>query len=128
MAMDTGRTFYPDANFTMRVAFGKVEGYKAADAVYYTSTSTLQGIMEKEDPDIADYRVLPGLRELYEKRDFGPWSDNGKMPVCFSPQITSGGNPGSPVQTRQASCQYQFDELGRNGERLCYDQTLPNIS
>jgi hypothetical protein len=98
MAMDTGRTFYPDANFTMRVAFGKVEGYKAADAVIYTSTSTLQGIMEKENQDIADYRVLPRLRELYENRDFGPWSDNGRMPVCFiASNHTSGGNSGSPV-------------------------------
>ncbi len=49
MAMDTGRLFYPDANFTMRMAYGKVEGYKSRDAVFYTSQTTLDGVMEKED-------------------------------------------------------------------------------
>jgi len=98
MAMDTSRTFYPDANFTMRVAFGRVEGYKAADAVYYDCFSTLNGMIEKEDQNIPDYRVSPRIRELYEKQDYGPWSDKEKMPVCFiASNHTSGGNSGSPV-------------------------------
>jgi hypothetical protein len=98
MAMEPGRLFYPDANFTMRMTYGQVEGYKAADAVEYTCTTTLDGVMEKESEDIADYRVYPALKEVYLNRDFGKWSVNGKIPVCFiASNHTSGGNSGSPV-------------------------------
>jgi hypothetical protein len=98
MTMEPGRSFYPDANFTMRMTFGQVEGYKAADAVEYTCTTTLDGVMEKENQDIADYRVFPALKEVYQNHDFGNWSVNGKIPVCFlASNHTSGGNSGSPV-------------------------------
>jgi hypothetical protein len=98
MAMDSGRTFYPDANFTMRIAFGKVEGYKSRDAVAYTSGTTLDGVMEKEDENVRDYTVFPKLKAVYKEHDFGRWSVNGKVPVCFiASNHTSGGNSGSPV-------------------------------
>jgi hypothetical protein len=98
MAMDPHHTFYPDANFTMRLTFGKVEGYRAADAVEYGFTTTLDGVMEKEDQNIADYHVSPELKEAYQKHDFGNWSVSGKIPVCFiASNHTSGGNSGSPV-------------------------------
>jgi hypothetical protein len=98
MAMDSGRIFYPDANFTMRIAYGKVEGYKSRDAVSYTSNTTLEGVMEKEDENVADYSVFPKLKEVYTERDFGRWAVNGKIPVCFiASNHTSGGNSGSPV-------------------------------
>jgi hypothetical protein len=98
MAMDMGRIFYPDANFTMRVTFGKAEGYKSQDAVSYLSNTTLEGLMEKEDESIADYRVFPKLKEVYKEHDFGQWAVNGKVPVCFiASNHTSGGNSGSPV-------------------------------
>ncbi len=98
MEMDSGRVFYPDANFTMRIAFGKVEGYKSQDAVSYTSGTTLDGVMEKEDENVADYRVFPKLKEVYKEHDFGRWAVNGKVPVCFiASNHTSGGNSGSPV-------------------------------
>ncbi len=98
MAMDSGRVFYPDANFTMRIAYGKVEGYKSQDAVTFLPNTTLEGVMEKEDDSIADYLVFPKLKEVYQNRDFGRWAVNGKVPVCFSASNhTSGGNSGSPV-------------------------------
>jgi hypothetical protein len=98
MAMDTGRVFYPDANFTMRIAFGKVEGYKSKDAVSYTANTTLEGVMEKEDENVPDYRVFPKLKEVYKEHDYGRWAVNGKIPVCFiASNHTSGGNSGSPV-------------------------------
>lgn len=98
MVMDSGRVFYPDANFTMRIAFGKVEGYKSQDAVSYSSKTTLGGVMEKEDEKVADYRVFPKLKEVYKEQDFGRWAVNGKVPVCFiASNHTSGGNSGSPV-------------------------------
>ncbi|OFY53209.1 MAG: hypothetical protein A2Y87_02785, partial [Bacteroidetes bacterium RBG_13_46_8] len=61
-AIDTGRVYYPDANFTMRVSFGKVEGYEPADAIAYDYQTTVTGILEKEDPDISDYKVDEKLR------------------------------------------------------------------
>jgi len=96
--MDSGRLFYPDANFTMRIAYGKVEGYKSRDAVSLSFQTTLDGLMEKEDENIADYTIFQKLKEVYAKKDFGPWAVNGKVPVCFiASNHTSGGNSGSPV-------------------------------
>lgn len=98
MAMDTNRTFYPDANFTMRLTYGKIEGYEPMDAINYNFYSTLDGIMEKENPEIADYNVPAKLKELYSSSDFGSHLQNGNVPVCFiASNHTSGGNSGSPV-------------------------------
>jgi hypothetical protein len=98
MAIDTNRVYYPDANFTMRVAFGKVEGYKAADAITYDYQTTATGILEKEDPEIDDYRVDEKLRLILEKKDFGRYGQGTTLPVCFiASNHTSGGNSGSPV-------------------------------
>ncbi|HLO61172.1 MAG TPA: S46 family peptidase [Bacteroidales bacterium] len=98
MAMNPQERLYPDANFTMRVAYGKAEGYRPADAVDYLYQTTVDGIIDKEDPEITDYRVSPELKQLNRQRDFGPWGVNGKMPVCFiASNHTSGGNSGSPV-------------------------------
>jgi hypothetical protein len=98
MATDTNRVYYPDANFTMRVSYGKIEGYKAADAITYDYYSTATGILEKENPEIADYKVDEKLRRLLEKKDFGKYGADTTLPVCFvASNHTSGGNSGSPV-------------------------------
>ena len=98
MAMNATRILYPDANFTMRLAYGKVEGYEPSDAVGYGYCTTLNGIMEKEDPEIADYKVPDKLKKLFMDRDFGPYIFEDKVPVCFiASNHTSGGNSGSPV-------------------------------
>lgn len=90
--------FSPDANFTMRVTYGNIEGYKPKDGVTYGYHTTLEGVMEKEDPSIPDYNVPAKLKELYKTRDFGPYAENGKMYTCFiATNHTSGGNSGSPV-------------------------------
>lgn len=95
---ESGRLLYPDANSTLRVAYGNVAGYKAKDAVYYTHYTTLDGIMEKDNPQVYDYDVPDKLRELYEKKDYGRYSVNGQVPVCFiANNHTTGGNSGSPV-------------------------------
>ena len=90
---------YPDANFTMRVAYGQVKGFKPADAVEYAPYTTLTGIMEKEDPDIYDYVVEAKLKDLYARKDYGPYANElGEMPVAFvGTNHTTGGNSGSPV-------------------------------
>jgi hypothetical protein len=98
MTLDTTRQYYPDANFTMRVAWGKAEGYRAADAVTYQYFSTHRGILEKESPEIPDYQVPEMLKMLLEAGDFEPYGVDSGLPVCFiASNHTSGGNSGSPV-------------------------------
>jgi hypothetical protein len=98
MEFDKDRVFYPDANSTLRVAYGKVMGYKSKDAVYFTHYTTLKGIMEKDNPEIFDYDVPAKLKELYAKKDFGRYTQDGEVPVCFiANNHTTGGNSGSPV-------------------------------
>jgi len=99
MDFEPDKTFYPDANFTLRVTYGKVDGYLPRDGVYYKYYTTLEGIMEKENPDIYDYVVEDQLKKLYKEKDFGPYaSKDGTMNVCFiASNHTTGGNSGSPV-------------------------------
>lgn len=98
MDMQPSKVFYPDANFTMRVTYGKVDDFEPADGIRYRHFTTLEGIIEKDNPDIYDYRVPERLKELYYARDFGQYGKDGQMPVCFiASNHTSGGNSGSPV-------------------------------
>ena len=99
---DKERAFYPDANFTLRVAYGKIAGYENADGEYHTYLTTLDGIVAKDNPEIYDYNIPQVLRNIYDKKDYGCWAieNNGKktIPVCFlANNHTSGGNSGSPV-------------------------------
>jgi hypothetical protein len=98
MEMKKGQPLYADANMTLRVTYGKVEGYQPQDGVLYKHYTTLSGIMEKDNPEIYDYDVPARLKELYETKDFGKYEVNGEVPVCFTASNhTSGGNSGSPV-------------------------------
>lgn len=92
------RTFYPDANSTLRVTYGNVKGYQARDAVSYDPYTYLDGVMQKYVPGDYEFDVPEKLRDLYNKKDFGPYGKNGKMPVCFiASNHTTGGNSGSPA-------------------------------
>ncbi len=98
MQADTNKVFYPDANFTLRVAYGNVDTYEPKDGVEYEYFTTLKGVIEKDNPDIYDYKVPARLKELYQKKDYGRYGENGKMHVCFiASNHTTGGNSGSPV-------------------------------
>ena len=90
---------YPDANFTMRLTYGKVKGYSPKDAVIYRYYTTLDGVMEKEDPDNWEFVVPDKLKELWKNKDFGQYAmANGKMPLAFlSNNDITGGNSGSPI-------------------------------
>ena len=94
-----GQPSYPDANFTMRLTYGKVGGYSPKDAVIYRYYTTLDGVMEKEDPDNWEFVVPEKLKELWLNKDFGNYAlPDGKMPVAFlSNNDITGGNSGSPV-------------------------------
>lgn len=98
MEFEKDRIFYPDANSTLRVAYGSVKGYNAKDAVFYKYYTTLKGIMEKNNPAIYDYKVPGQLKALCQKKDYGPYSEDGELHVCFiADNHTTGGNSGSPV-------------------------------
>jgi hypothetical protein len=92
------KVFYPDANSTLRVAYGHVKGYSPSDAVYYTPVSSIDGIMQKDNPNIFDYNIPQKLRDIYKAKDYGRWNVNGSVPVAFiTTNHTTGGNSGSPV-------------------------------
>ena len=98
MEFESSRLFYPDANSTLRVAYGTIQGYYSRDAVYFRHYSTLNGIMEKDNPEVYDYDVPDKLKQLFLSKDFGPYTQDGDIPVCFiANNHTTGGNSGSPV-------------------------------
>lgn len=98
MAFEPQKAFYPDANLTLRVAYGKVQGYTPSDGIYYQPFSTIEGIIEKDNPEIFDYNIPQKFRDMVASGDYGEWGMDGKVPVCFiATNHTTGGNSGSPV-------------------------------
>ncbi|MCF6341688.1 MAG: S46 family peptidase, partial [Bacteroidales bacterium] len=96
--MQPNKNFYPDANFTMRLTYGTVQDYYPADAIHFEYYTTMDGIMQKEDPDNWEFIVPDKLKELYAAKDFGQYGMGDKMPVCFlTNHDITGGNSGSPV-------------------------------
>jgi len=96
--MDPGKKYYPDANSTMRMSYGKVLDYYPADAVHYNYITTLSGVMQKEDPSNDEFIVEKKLKDLYKQKDYGKYGENGEMIVCFlTTNDITGGNSGSPV-------------------------------
>lgn len=92
------KNYYPNANSTLRVSYGQVNGYEPLDAVVYQFQTTANGIMEKYIPESYEYDLPEKLRTLIQNQDFGNYTDNGNLPVCFiASNHTSGGNSGSPV-------------------------------
>ena len=121
MEMKEGQMFYPDANSTLRVAYGRVEGYQPNDGVVFKHYTTLEGIMEKDNPEIYDYDVPARLKELFHTKDYGTYSDNGELPVCFvASNHTTGGNSGSPVINGEGHL------IGINFDR-CWEGTMSDI-
>jgi hypothetical protein len=122
MEMNPDKRFYPDANSTLRIAYGNVKSYKPADAVQYNWFTTLDGIMQKENPDIYDYVVEPKLKELYILRDYGRYADaDQSMHVGFiASNHTTGGNSGSPVLNADGQL------VGINFDR-CWEGTMSDL-
>lgn len=94
-----GLPIYPDANSTLRLTYGKIGSYEPQDGKEYLYYTTLDGVMEKEDPDNYEFVVPARLKELYAQKDFGRYAmADGRMPVCFATGTdNTGGNSGSPV-------------------------------
>ncbi len=95
--MDKDKTFYPDANSTMRLTYGTVGGYQAGDKQFHYATNLTEYI-GKEDKNNDDFVVARKLKKLYRKKKYGQYGENGEMPICFiTNNDITGGNSGSPV-------------------------------
>lgn len=94
-----GQPIYPDANSTLRLTYGKVASYEPADGAVYDYYTTLDGVMQKEDPTNWEFVVPDKLKQLWQAKDFGRYAlEDGRMPVCFIVDTdNTGGNSGSPV-------------------------------
>ncbi len=114
--------YFPDANSTLRVTYGKVNGYAPRDAVYYNPVTYLDGVIEKYVPGDYEFDVPQKLRDLYDAKDYGQYADsNGKLPICFlGTNHTTGGNSGSPAIDAQGNL------IGLNFDRV-WEGTMSDI-
>ena len=104
MEMYPEKTFYSDANFTMRMSYGSIGGYRPYDAAWYTYFTTEKGILEKQDPTSDEFAVQPEILDLIKERDFGPYANaDGDLQLCFlTNNDITGGNSGSPIFDKNA--------------------------
>ncbi len=122
MDVFSNKKFYPDANSTLRVTYGNVKGYNPRDAVTYHFYTYLDGLMEKYKPGDYEFDVPAKLIELYNKKDYGQYAMNGKMPVCFiAANHTTGGNSGSPALDAYGNL------IGLNFDRV-WEGTMSDIN
>ncbi len=117
------RNYYPDANSTLRLTYGQVQGVSPLDAVSYGHITYLEGMMEKYVPGDYEFDLPQKLIELYDSKDFGPYADdNGKLPVCFiATNHTTGGNSGSPALNAKGEL------IGLNFDRA-WEGTMSDIN
>jgi hypothetical protein len=123
MSTDKDRKFFPDANSTLRVTYGKVKGSSPKDAVTYDYQTHLAGVMEKYVPGDYEFDVPKKLIDLYDKKDFGNYKDKtGDVPVGFTAtNHTTGGNSGSPALDAQGNL------VGLNFDRQ-WEGTMSDIN
>lgn len=102
--MNPDKALPSDANFTMRMSYGSIGGYRPYDAAWYNYYSTDRGVLEKEDPTSDEFYVQPEILDLFKKRDFGPYAnEKGELQLCFlSNNDITGGNSGSPIFDKNA--------------------------
>ena len=123
METDKERKFFPDANSTMRVTYGKVKGSSPRDAVSYDFQTHLSGVIEKYIPGDYEFDVPQKLVDLYNKKDYGIYKDkSGDVPVGFTAtNHTTGGNSGSPALDAQGNL------VGLNFDRQ-WEGTMSDIN
>jgi hypothetical protein len=96
--MNLGGDYWFDANSTLRLSFGKVEGSAPRDGMEYTYYTTSDGILEKNRNKHPDFEINPRLSQLFSERNFGVYGENGELHVCYTgSNHTTGGNSGSPA-------------------------------
>jgi len=121
MELEPERTFWPDANSTLRLSYGQVEGSEPRDAVLYEPFTTLDGVVDKYIPGDVEFDVPERLLALHAAKDYGRYGVNGTMPVCFTSSLhTTGGNSGSPVLNGRGEL------IGLNFDRT-WESTMSDI-
>lgn len=120
--------FYPDANSTMRVSYGLVEGYTPAPGKTYDYATYLDGVVAKYQPGDYEFDLPKKLLELHAAKDYGPYADaEGRMPVCFlGSNHTTGGNSGSPaIDARGRLVGLNFDRVWEGTmSDIYYDRSI----
>jgi Peptidase S46 len=120
--LDGKKRFFPDANSTLRVTYGAVNSFQPRDGVEYTAFTYLDGVMEKYIPGDYEFDVPKKLIDLYNRKDYGEYGVNGKMPVCFiGMNHTTGGNSGSPALDAYGNL------IGLNFDRV-WEGTMSDIN
>lgn len=116
------KNYYPDANFSLRLSYGKVTGSEPLDGMQYKYYSTMKGIEQKRDTSSYEFNVPQKLMDLYEAKDFGQYADsNNQMHVCYTAtNHTSGGNSGSPALNAKGEL------VGLNFDRT-WESTMSDI-
>ncbi len=121
MKKDWNTDFYPDANLTLRLTYGKVDGMDPDGPAGYSYQTNLDEIMEKDNQEVEEFRVPMKLKELHSKKDYGRWAVNGTVPVAFiASNHTSGGNSGSPVLNSKGQL------IGTNFDRV-WEGTMSDL-
>lgn len=116
------KQFYPDANGTLRITYGQIDGLNPRDAVTYHTHTYLEGVMAKYKPGDYEFDVPEQLINLYNEKDYGPYAENGKLPVCFiASNHTTGGNSGSPALNARGEL------IGLNFDRI-WEGTMSDVN
>ena len=122
MEMFPGKSFFPDANSTIRITYGQVKGYHPRDAIYYEPISHIEGVIEKYKPGDYEFDLPQKFLDIYETKDFGNYTDkSGSVPVCFiATNHTTGGNSGSPALDAEGNL------IGLNFDRV-WEGTMSDL-
>ncbi len=120
------KPLYPDANFSLRLTYGKMEGLEAQDGMQYNMYTTLGGAVRKRNTEVEEFNMPQRLVDLYEKKDFGryaTWHKGKKdVPVCLLSSLhTTGGNSGSPIMNAYGEL------IGTNFDRI-WEGTMSDIN
>jgi hypothetical protein len=121
MKKDWNTTYYPDANQTLRLSYGKVEGMDPDGPADYSYQTNLDEVIKKDNPSVEEFKVPEKLKTLYQKKDYGRWKVNGTVPLAFiASNHTSGGNSGSPVLNAKGQL------IGTNFDRV-WEGTMSDL-
>jgi hypothetical protein len=116
------KKFFPDANSTLRITYGKIDGYMPKDGIYYKPFTTLSGVIEKYVPNDYEFDLPKKLITLFDEKNFGPYSQNGDVIVNYiATNHTTGGNSGSPALDAQGNL------VGLNFDRV-WEGTMSDIN
>lgn len=122
MIKDKQKDFYPDANLTLRLTYGKVEGIDPEGPAPYSYQTNLNEAIAKDNPSVEEFKVPEKLKELYHAKNYGKWAVNGTVPIAFTASNhTSGGNSGSPVLNAKGEL------IGTNFDRV-WEGTMSDLN